>query len=1058
MNKFANGNKHAYTRAVGSQSEEPSISQQSDGSSLIEGYQIYRVNEKGVFGAKHEHELKYQSIQKFIPLLKNFNFIDIGCSSGYFGIRALLDGVSSVTFLDHDPDYLRVAEKALRILGIKDYVSECGKLSEYETAHEVGFCFALIHWIYSYSEKYGSLYAAIEHLSELAKHSLFIEWVAPEDYAIQIENHIGKNVEIITSEYSESKFIECLKAFYPNVFCIERITDTRHLFLATNLNISALDTFYKENIADYIKQNSSSGTAKKEVLGRVLQAGNTLFRDGQFKKAFEAYCIARNEYPELAKYIDFNIGLVEKRLERKPLHINEPKVANSDILLKPAELTEYNFNKIVESDLFDQSWYREKYQDRYEIGDNPLSHYIKYGLDNGLNPSASFDTLYYIESNPDLASSDLHPFVHFVIQGRKEGRSPLPALALDSIYPVVEPVYIPRLALDTAPVEKSVRVIAIYLPQFHPIPENNAWWGEGFTEWTNVRPAKPQFEGHYQPHVPDDYLGYYDLRNTEIMRRQIILAKQYGIEGFCFYTYWFSGARLLETPVDNYLADASLDLPFCICWANENWSRRWDGLDNELLMVQHYSEEDDIAFIIHMSKYLRDSRYIRIEGKPLLLVYRPNLFPSMSETAYRWRTWCLEHGLGEIYIAYVQSFEKRDPADYGLDAAIEFPPINSNLPNITDSVTPLVDDFEAQIYDWRELVERSKCYEVPEYKVFRGVNPSWDNTARRNNKGSILLHSSPCGYQEWLFNAIVDTRQRVINPDERLVFINAWNEWAEGAHLEPDKRDGFAYLEATRMAQLRSTQPENASADALAIVVHAFYEDVFVEIMERLHSIKGLAFKLFVTTPHLQIATMSEILSSSGYPYLLMPVNNRGRDVLPFLKITEKVAEEGYTVILKIHTKKSKHRKDGDVWRNDLYGKLLNENSMRTVLDKFNSDAKLGVIGPSGHIVPMSFYWGSNAKAVVALSCRLGLTMDKIKELNFVAGTMFFARMEALEPLLNIAIDEEDFELEDGQIDGTLAHAIERVIAISASSRGYNLVDTEFKEARKLPKSYSFAP
>lgn len=378
-----------------------------------------------------------------------------------------------------------------------------------------------------------------------------------------------------------------------------------------------------------------------------------------------------------------------------------------------------------------------------------------------------------------------------------EMNSPSDFIFKRDIFPAYD-TYVPLLQA-IPPKNVPVRLIAFYLPQFHEIAENNKWWGEGFTEWSNVNPAQPQFEGHYQPHMPGE-LGCYNLLDSTIHRRQIELAKLYGVGGFCFYTYWFDGNLLLEKPIENYLNDKSLDFPFCLCWANENWSRRWDGLDSEILIAQKYSPEDDIAFIQYVSKYMKDGRYIRIDGKPLLLVYRPSLLPSIKETVKRWREWCLQNSVGEIYLAYTQSFETVDPSKYDFDAAIEFPPNNSSPPDITKLVKPSNDHFSGTVYDWRVFVERSRNYKKPAYKLFRGVCPSWDNTARRKNKGSIFVNNTPQGYQEWLSNAVAETCSRIANPEERLIFVNAWNEWAEGAHLEPDQRCGYAYLEATRKA------------------------------------------------------------------------------------------------------------------------------------------------------------------------------------------------------------------------------------------------------------------
>jgi lipopolysaccharide biosynthesis protein len=580
------------------------------------------------------------------------------------------------------------------------------------------------------------------------------------------------------------------------------------------------------------------------------------------------------------------------------------------------------------------------------------------------------------------------------------------------------------------------------LPQFHRIPENDAWWGEGFTEWTNVKAATPQFAGHYQPRVPGS-LGYYDLLDTSVLRRQVSLARDYGIHGFCFYYYWFGGKRLLEVPIENYLQDYSLELSFCLCWANENWSRRWDGLDNDVLIGQAHSPEDDLAFIEDVARHLRDPRYIRIDGKPLLIVYRPDLLPSPKDTAARWRRWCLENGIGEVYLAYTQSFESVNPSKYGFDAAIEFPPNNAVPPRMTHLVRPIRSDFGSTVYDWDVFVKRSRQYKRPMYNLFRGVCPSWDNTARRKNRATVFVNNSPRSYQEWLFNAIADTRARFANPDERLIFINAWNEWAEGAYLEPDQRYGYAYLEATRLALVRSTLADSRTApgtsEPLAIVVHVFFEEVLEEILQYTRQIESARFKLYVSCSLDAAERVGQRLDSSGHEYNILPLTNRGRDALPFLKVLTLVMKNGHDAVLKVHTKKSTHRMDGSAWRRELFDSLLTQSAIAEAMAFLREHPDCGVLGPAGHVLPLRQYMGSNETALRHLSSRLGIESAALKEIEFVAGSMFFARVAALVPLMNLAIYDEDFEEEGGQIDGTMAHAFERVYGISAMSAGYTI-------------------
>lgn len=343
----------------------------------------------------------------------------------------------------------------------------------------------------------------------------------------------------------------------------------------------------------------------------------------------------------------------------------------------------------------------------------------------------------------------------------------------------------------------QVRTIAFYLPQFHPIPENDLWWGQGFTEWTNVSKAQPNFQGHYQPRLPAD-LGYYDLRLTEVMEKQADLARRYGLGGFCYYYYWFGGQRLLERPIEQMLQTQRPDFPFCLCWANENWTRRWDGQEHDVLMAQSHSDQDDLAVIRDLMRFFRSPNYIRINGRPLILVYRVTLFPNFARTAALWRQVCLDEGIGEIYIAQVESFELVTagihPSQMGCDAAVEFPPQGMAEPH--EVTAPLLNpNFNGVVADYRDLAVRYATRDLPAYNRFMGVMPGWDNTARRQNSSYSFEHASPGAFQAWLETAVSRTKQQY-SGGERLVFINAWNEWAEGAYLEPDRRFGHSFLQA----------------------------------------------------------------------------------------------------------------------------------------------------------------------------------------------------------------------------------------------------------------------
>lgn len=343
----------------------------------------------------------------------------------------------------------------------------------------------------------------------------------------------------------------------------------------------------------------------------------------------------------------------------------------------------------------------------------------------------------------------------------------------------------------------SSKLIAFYLPQYHRVPENSEWWGPGFTEWTNVVRGKPNFEGHYQPHLPRD-LGFYDLTYPDVMHEQAEMAKLYGLHGFCFYYYWFSGRRILERPLDNFLK-SDIDINFCLCWANENWTRTWDGDTKSILLEQKYELGDEERFIDSLIPFFTDSRYIRVDDKPMLVVYRIKELPDPSLSVQKWRAAALKAGLPGLHIAVVDFYDISSPLEVNADALVEFPPHKFNGPqSIPDRVPDFTNpDFAGGVVDYSKVIAQSALRRPPSFQLYRGIMPNWDNTARRQNTPTIIVNSQPTLFGEWLRYLRAYTRENHSSDTGNFIFINAWNEWGEGCHLEPDQRWGMQYLEET---------------------------------------------------------------------------------------------------------------------------------------------------------------------------------------------------------------------------------------------------------------------
>lgn len=372
--------------------------------------------------------------------------------------------------------------------------------------------------------------------------------------------------------------------------------------------------------------------------------------------------------------------------------------------------------------------------------------------------------------------------------------------------------------------EEKIKVIAFYLPQFHEIPENNKWWGKGFTEWVNVKKATPIFENHNQPRIPMNN-NYYDLNNVDVMKWQAKIAKENGIYGFCFYHYWFDGKLLLEKPVENYLKEKDIDFPFCISWANEHWTNQWVSSQNSILIEQKYGEEKDwISHFEYLLPFFKDKRYIKKDGKPIIIIYRPELIDCLKEMIDCWQKLAKKNGLNGLCIISqrVDIVLNNPKADVSMiDNFIEYQPgtvfvtrrrknklvnyikqhkrrfdyfLEKKLPKLSSSKL-LNKNKSLTIYNYDEIWEDILKQKPVAKNSIPCAFVDWDNTPRKHEKGSVVFGANPKSFEKY-FSRLISKTIKEYNQD--MMFIFAWNEWAEGGYLEPDEKNKYGYLESIK--------------------------------------------------------------------------------------------------------------------------------------------------------------------------------------------------------------------------------------------------------------------
>lgn len=594
------------------------------------------------------------------------------------------------------------------------------------------------------------------------------------------------------------------------------------------------------------------------------------------------------------------------------------------------------------------------------------------------------------------------------------------------------------------------RLVAFYLPQFHPIAENNLAWGKGFTEWDNVTTAQPRFVGHQQPLLPSE-LGFYDLRLEENIQNQIDLAKKHGIYGFSFYYYWFSGRRLLEKPLDIFLKNKDIDFNFMITWANENWTKRWDGQEQEVIVEQKYLAEDPLKFITDVEGILLDPRYIQEDGKPVLGVYRAMHLGKPAEYVKVWREYFRKKHGKELQVISVLGFDGEDPREYGFDAGLEFEPMttirvtdfNAKPPYPPDLAGKLLDaDYVGAVYDYRQIACFGQIPERVKFPTYKSVTPSWDNDARRKgNNSTVFYGSNPDLYAAWLDSVLRAETSKTKAP---LLFLNAWNEWAEGAVLEPSKFYGSAVLNRTAevLAKYSKNQTNaqqiplfkiqrNTAVDT-AVVVHVFDSSRWRHVAKSLKNLQDIRYDLFVTVTEKTRDCIEDILAE--YPGAnISVVPNRGRDILPFIFLAPRLHASGYRYFLKLHTETLAGSNIEKM--HDTISKLL-PRSKKTQNIFHELQNGLSFFGPESRKSSLAEVLEDNELFIKKLLTNLygeqrtNEIIAQADRYTYATDTMFWCTVDSITPLLDLRLVPEDFESESGQDTGTFTCAVKNLLML----------------------------